>query len=170
MKILWCILFFLPSLSFGSESLDSIPNMLFYTQRSLNKNVVIYEANYDSEGYLVAEQPIKYYWVLMEEDGRVEDLSYTENKLAYGLEFELMDDNCYHVILKADKAIDFTLTQKAPFQAELSAQINKSHMKITNIYVLSKKTMVLPKVEFVLFEGLDIISNDSISEKVFYTN
>jgi len=168
MKILLCILIFLPSLSFGSETLDSIPNMLFYTQRSLNKNVVIYEANFDSEGYLIPEQPIKYYWILIEEDGQVEELSYTENKLAYGLEFELMDDQCYHVILKADETIDFTLSQMAPFQAELSAQINKSQMKITNVYVQSKKTMVLPLVHFVLFEGLDINTKDFISEKVFY--
>jgi len=168
MKILWCFLMFMPNLGFGSKSIDSIPNMLFYTQRSLNQNVVIYEANFDSVGYLNVEQPIIYYWILIEEEGQIEELSYTENKFAYGLEFKLIDEHRYHVVLKADETIDFTLSQRAPFKAEFSAQIHTSHMMITNVFVQSKKTMVMPQVDFVLFKGLDINTKEIVSEKVFY--
>ncbi|NPD83526.1 DUF4833 domain-containing protein [Lentimicrobium sp. L6] len=168
MRVFLSILFLLPSLGFASVSMDSIPNILFYTQRSLNSNIVIYEANFDENGILNPEQPIEYYWILLEEEGKREDLTYTENKLAYGLEFEKMNDSLYRVIFKPDESLEFFLCLKAPFLAELTAQINNIKMKLSHVYVKSKKQLVLPKVEYVQFFGIDKYTQDSICEKLNY--
>ena len=168
MRVLLSVLFLFPSIGFASVSMDSIPNILFYTQRSLNSNIVVYEANFDENGILNPEQPIKYYWILLEEEGKREDLTYTENKLAYGLEFEKVNDSLYRVIFKPDESLELFLSLKAPFQAELTAQIKTTTMKLSHVYVKSKKQLVLPKVEYVQFFGVDKYTQDSICEKLIY--
>jgi hypothetical protein len=57
---------------------------LFVIARSLNANVVHYEARLDAANALEREHPLLAYWVMLAEDGRREDMSWFERQFAYG--------------------------------------------------------------------------------------
>lgn len=56
---------------------------LFTIARSKNRNVVRYQARL-RDGALDPEDPIEAFWLMLAEDGRREELSWAERKLAYG--------------------------------------------------------------------------------------
>src|SRR5258705_13664792 len=56
---------------------------LFTIARSKNANVVRYQARTRGGG-LDRSHPIDAYWLMLAEDGRREELSWAERKLAYG--------------------------------------------------------------------------------------
>jgi Domain of unknown function (DUF4833) len=57
---------------------------LFVIGRSLNANVVHYEARLDAAKTLDRERPLLAYWVMHAEDDHREDLSWFERQFAYG--------------------------------------------------------------------------------------
>ena len=66
---------------------EPAPNkkMLFYLQRTINRNTLIYEINYDVSGDLNAKEPIKVYWINFEDGGDKSDLTFVQKKFAYGI-------------------------------------------------------------------------------------
>ena len=58
---------------------------LFHIERSKNKNMVCYDLNMDLTGKPDEKQPLSVYWINREEHpGRRGELSYLQEKLAYG--------------------------------------------------------------------------------------
>jgi hypothetical protein len=60
------------------------PERLFSVTRSTNRNVVHYECRFDERGALDQREPLAAHWVLHEDGGRREELSWIERQLAYG--------------------------------------------------------------------------------------
>jgi hypothetical protein len=58
--------------------------VLFVIARSLNANVVHYEAQVSAAGELDRLRPLVAYWVMHAEDGQREELSWFERQFAYG--------------------------------------------------------------------------------------
>ncbi len=58
---------------------------LFVIARSLNANVVLYEAAYRRDGTLDPEKPLTVSWRLDAQDGRREGLNFIERMRAYGV-------------------------------------------------------------------------------------
>ena len=46
---------------------EKTTDMLFYFQRSHNKNTVVYEINTFADGKINLESPVKFYWIRFEE-------------------------------------------------------------------------------------------------------
>jgi hypothetical protein len=61
------------------------PNQIFYIERSLNANTVVYVANLDASGKLVANEPVKAYWRRFNRDGHIRALNLPERMMAYGI-------------------------------------------------------------------------------------
>ena len=60
------------------------PDRLFHIARSLNRNLVCYDAN-QTNGKLDTKEPIKVYWLNREmEPGKTNGLSFIQKKMAYG--------------------------------------------------------------------------------------
>lgn len=82
------------SLSITVEEVDHIPrlraafpvpnepNMLFYIQRSVNANTVVYVAPAECRG---TADPVNVYWRLYNVDGHTRSLNFVERVLAYGV-------------------------------------------------------------------------------------
>ena len=64
------------------------PNMLFYIQRSVNSNTVIYSAHVDAQGHLDRSEPIDVYWRWYNVDGHQKALNFFERSMAYGVSLE----------------------------------------------------------------------------------
>lgn len=69
----------------------STDKMLFYIQRSHNKNTIVYDLNLLADGTINPKEPVHPYWIRYEEGGVKKELSAIQRRFAYGLNFQLMD-------------------------------------------------------------------------------
>ena len=59
-------------------------NQIFFVQRSLNSNTIVYTARLDGEGRLDARRPVDVFWRRFNDEGERKELSKLERSLAYG--------------------------------------------------------------------------------------
>ena len=64
--------------------------LLFYLQRSHNKNTIVYELNTLPNGEINIKNPINVYWIRYEEGGRRAELSFIQRR-AFGVKCKLAD-------------------------------------------------------------------------------
>jgi len=145
-------------------------NMLFYLQRTVDYNTVIYELNYDKTGKINSEAPLKAYWIDYEDGGKISQLTYVQNKLAYGIESRLIDKakEMFIISLVSYKKKTFTLRkhdQKGTHH--VFAKLNGKEVILQKIFVnITGGTYLKPKVKDISLTGIDIISGEEIVEIV----
>ncbi len=145
-------------------------NILFYIQRNLNQNIVVYEANFDANGQLNSQHPITPYWIMLEEHGKHEALNFVEKKKAYGVKCIPLETDTlqYEVQLAADKSCLFNLKQVAPYKALITAVIDDHIVELTRMFIKADNTYIWPKVEYILMEGTDIVTKQMMKKKIKY--
>jgi len=78
-----------------AQTSDPVPNksgkMLFYLQRSFNKNTIIFETEMLLDNKLNSERPVKMHWIRYEEDSRIAELSFLQRKI-FGMKCTWIDD------------------------------------------------------------------------------
>ncbi len=140
--------------------------VLFYIQRNLNRNKIIYEANFNKDGTLNKKNPIKAYWIMVDEKGQKENLNYIEKKMAYGFKSQKISSNRYIVKLNAYKSKKLFLIQKQPFEATVYTYINGVKSKLTRLYINADNSSFWPKVEYIKIEGEQKNNGLYIAEKI----
>lgn len=150
-----------------TPNIEKVPNCLFFIERSTNKNIVIYESNFDEFGYLISEDPIKISWIMNEKNGEREKLSYIERKLAYGIKVIKLKNNKHKIILTADKSRDFILEQIKPYQAKITSTINDTIIRVNSLYIELNKESTWPKVDYIILSGIETLTNTETSRKLF---
>ncbi|MCL3782601.1 DUF4833 domain-containing protein [Prolixibacteraceae bacterium JC049] len=160
MSILMSILICLNLGSFTTQT----PKVLFHIERNLNKNIVVYEANFDSQGNLDKKHPIKVYWILKEKNNKQESLNYMERKMAYGIKCtpKKEENNTYKVRLVADDSRQFTLKQLAPYKAAIYTYINKKKCQLKQMFIQADNKAFLPKVKFIELKGINNTIKDEL--------
>ncbi len=93
----------LPSVRYIEPSwpVPNDPNQLFFVQRSMNANTVVYAANYADDGTLDRNEPITAYWRRFNTDGAARALSFVEARFAYGVRARAQDNGQFSVTLRA---------------------------------------------------------------------
>jgi hypothetical protein len=61
------------------------PNLIFYVQRSLNSNTIVYTARLDGEGRIDPSQPVDVFWRRFNDEGERKELSSLEYEVAFGV-------------------------------------------------------------------------------------
>lgn len=61
------------------------PNQVFFVQRSLNSNTIVYAAEIDGEGRLDPKRPVDVYWRRYNDEGERKELSGLERSMAFGV-------------------------------------------------------------------------------------
>lgn len=134
--------------------------LLFYVQRSHNRNTIAYDLNFMPDGSLNAEAPIHPYWIRYEEGGCLQELSFIQRKYAYGLNFEVSDKQkgsykvtfvCYKkkwlVLMKANK--------DRPYKAYVT--INNKVLELNKVFVKTEGgTFWFPVVKYIEIAGTDV--------------
>ncbi len=77
-----------PSLHAEDYPVPSEPNQVFYVQRSLNPNTVVYTARLDADGKLDPKRPVDVYWRRYNDEGERKELSSVESRFAFGVRVE----------------------------------------------------------------------------------
>jgi sterol desaturase/sphingolipid hydroxylase (fatty acid hydroxylase superfamily) len=115
-------------------------NLLFFLQRDPDANTVVYELNYNSDGTLYQNNPIKGSWIRYEEDQKFKELTSIEKKFAYGVQSKPIGDGEYEIRLVAYK--------KMPMYLKRSETDHKYH-----IYIKDEGKNLLLKRVFVRVNG-----------------
>ena len=146
------------------ENTYETPNRLFHIARSVNRNLVCYDANMD-HGQLNAKAPIKVYWVNREEHpGVTGGLNYIQRKLAYG----------YKLVKSKTGECRFTLTAYPHRVFSLShgqggyechVEINHQPSVLRSLFVKAHPRNPL-KVEYVELRGVSLTTHQAVTERV----
>jgi len=170
------IVFFLTSLS--NNALNSIvqdfpippqtKSMLFYVQRNVNINTIVYDANI-KDGKINPEKALNIYWIRYTEKNQKKDLGYLERVLAYGAEAKVTDydKDVYTLHFAASKKRTATFFMDESGQAIALMNINGKKSRLNKIFVQAEETSWLPKVKYVDIVGSDLQTGVKVTERIF---
>ncbi|MBZ5588862.1 MAG: DUF4833 domain-containing protein [Acidobacteriia bacterium] len=91
----------LPATAATRGKVRSDPNRLFVVQRSVNANIVVYDAVRGDDGHLDPTHPVAAYWLMNADKGQREELNVLEKAKAYGFEVAAAKNGSVMVTLKA---------------------------------------------------------------------
>jgi hypothetical protein len=145
-------------------------NMLFYVQRSINKNTIVYEVNTDKNNELILKHPIKIYWINYSGKGDEEGLSFIQNKYAYGIDFKLLDEIkksfSFHFVSYKKQTL-FLLRNEHTQRYEVYSYFNHVLMKVNRIYVhIEGGSFWFPSVKYVQVSGINHHNGDEMTERI----
>ena len=140
-------------------------SLLFYIQRNLNLNTVIYQLNLLPDGLINEEFPMHVSWIKYSEQGQVTELKFIQNKLAYGYHSEKICMDTYQFQMVSRKEHLFFIT-KIDNQYKVVTKINGSNAILSNIYVYADDVGLFPEVRYIEFYGNEITTNFPLYQKV----
>jgi hypothetical protein len=148
---------------FSSASHATRRDELFRIGRSKNENVVIYEARRGPAG-LHVPSPVSAYWLMLAEDGRREQLTWAERKLAYGYDVaDVRPDGCL-LTLSACSTRSLRIERaNAGFRAICS--IAGQRAVLERIFVQASEGALLPSVQHVDLFGKSL-GGSPLSERL----
>lgn len=146
--------------------------LLFYLQRSKNRNTIIYELNTSPDGKLNQEEPVHPYWLRYEEGGKKMELSYIQKTMAFGIDTKMTDklNGSYNLTLVSYKERTLFLQKRL---------INKKN--IYRVFVIIKGKISLlqsifvnavdnyfgyPEVKSIELFGTDLTNGSNVYEKI----
>ncbi|PBQ34602.1 DUF4833 domain-containing protein [Sphingobacteriaceae bacterium] len=179
-RVLIVLMFFLTSIFSRAQKITPFygpfpepaptKNMLFYLQRTVDRNTVIYEVNLEPDGELNAKNPIKTYWIDFDNEAKRSSLTFLQSKFAYGIESELIDEpnKIYAISLVSNKKIKFYLKRDIKTkQYHVHANIKGKSVILSRIFVnIIGGTYMQPTVSYVELAGHEPQSEKIITEKI----
>jgi len=157
-----CAFLLIPALSF-SEELKV--NRLFRIERSMNANIVCYDARLTPEGKLDPEKPIIAYWIMHANNNEKEDLKWIEKKLGFGFKVKYdIEYDLWVMDLVADiqrKVKVYKVNGK--YLAE--TLIDSQPAFVEKLYIKFIEGGIHPKVEYMEFFGKCIKTGENLYEK-----
>ena len=143
-------------------------SLLFYFQRSHNKNTVVYELNKLPDGKINPNKPVNTYWIRYEEGGVKKELSFLQNR-AFGIQWQLTDrakeDYILHFNSFRKREIYLLKDNKsAVYKAYIN--INGELSELTHLYIKSENTSIgIPlSVKYVEISGISLKNGGIVTE------
>ncbi|SEO57867.1 protein of unknown function [Salinihabitans flavidus] len=131
-------------------------HQVFYIQRSMNSNTVVYAARFDESGHFDRNTPVHGYWRRYNTDGVAKSLKFIEKQFAYGVSSRVNPDGeTYAVTFKAIPHLSVTLRSPAPNRASLWAQVGDTDLQLTYAYLDLDESGLIPKVTRLRLFGTD---------------
>jgi len=76
---------------------------LFHIERNKNANIIQYDAQLDENGRLHGKEPVRAYWIRLAGKGEIKELTWIQEKFAYGMKVKLdKKNNTARVEMAAD--------------------------------------------------------------------
>lgn len=144
-----------------------IPERLFYLQRNLNANTVVYDLNFDSPGKLNPKKPIDVYWLRYEEGGKRAELSWLQRKFGFGYSARRVKGRpgVFEVELVAYDGRKLLLKPKADGRYAAFLPIAGKPAELTHIYVYADESGWWPDVKYVDLFGREAETGRPLRER-----
>ena len=140
------------------------PNRLFVIERSLNANVVVYDAVTDGHGHLDPNDPVKAYWLLNADKGERENLNLIEKAEAYGVSVESVTKGNARITVKAlkDRPIWVRIERGRP---QAIVRIAGHEALLRSVFVQSEPDHPL-SVRYVELHGVSLATHAPVRERI----
>ncbi|HQW21849.1 MAG TPA: DUF4833 domain-containing protein [Bacteroidia bacterium] len=144
-------------------------NSLFYVQRSKNTNAIVYDLNRLPDGTPDPKNPISIYWIRYAVDSTKEELSYIQQKYAYGLVSRPYNNqkNAYVLqFVSYDKKNFYLLPTGVPKKYAAFTNINGKLAELKKVFImLNGGTFWFPTIEYIEMVGKDPTTHQIITER-----
>jgi hypothetical protein len=148
----------------------TVTQPLFVIERSKNTNVLHYDAQLTPDGKLDPREPVTAYWIMHEENGQREDLTWLEKKKAYGFDIEPeKGGGGFRMILKPVPKRTIRIYQDGT-EIRAEAAIGRKTGRLGKLYIKSDETKMLPKVLCIELFGTDTATGELLYEKLVPTD
>ncbi|WP_204112459.1 DUF4833 domain-containing protein [Shimia biformata] len=122
-------------------------NQVFFIQRSMNANTVVYAARFDKAGRLDRKSPLHGYWRRYNTGGATRALSFSERNFAYGTKAKATkNDGIFRIRFAALPGFETELRQAAPGQADLWFDFNGKNVQLVYAYLDLDDRGLIPSV------------------------
>ena len=137
---------------------------LFRIERSTNRNVVEYDLRLSRDGAPDPKDPVSVYWIMLEEGGRLEGLTFFERQFAYGVDVTPGRDGLtLHLAALRDRSVH---VRRRGERWEAQTMIAGHLAALRRIWVQSESGVLGPNVKFVEVTGIDVESGRVRSERI----
>lgn len=137
---------------------------LFHIARSLNRNLVCYDANL-KDGMLDTKSPLNIYWINREEHaGERGSLSFIQRKMAYGYKLVSVGEDCSEVTLTAYSGKTLKI-HRLGGRYVCTTTIGGKYAILRSLYVQSHSGNPL-SVDYVELRGITVDTGEPVSERV----
>ncbi|MBT8231755.1 MAG: DUF4833 domain-containing protein [Saprospiraceae bacterium] len=143
----------------------NIAGLLFYIQRNLNKNTVVYAINKDANGYLNETFPMKVFWIKYDNGAVIAELNKLQTK-AFGYSSKKINNTTFEFVMDSHKQLRFFIAQNEQNEFNIITKINSKDALLSNIYVYANEFGLFPKVEYIELYGNHIDSDLPSYEKI----
>jgi len=144
------------------------PNMLFYIERSVNSNTVVYAAHIDSRGHIDPDAPVDAYWRWYNVDGHRKPLNLIERLMAYGVRPAGHGGPGGAVAFKvvALPQREIFVVQDKEGRPEAVVQFGNRWTKLVYVYLHVDDSGLVPKVTAMELFGIDKLTGKPLQEHV----
>jgi hypothetical protein len=143
---------------------DAQTRGLFRIERSTNRNVVEYDLRLSREGVPDSKDPVSVYWIMLEEGGRREGLTFFERQFAYGVDVTPGHDGLIlHLAALRDRPI---VVRRRAERWEAQTMIAGRLATLRRIWVQAEGGVLGPTVKFVDVTGVDVESGRVRTERI----
>jgi hypothetical protein len=152
-----------PALGLAADG--SCPAHLFVIERSKNANIVAYDAKRGPSGDWDSSEPVVAYWLLNGDKDKREELNQIERERAYGVEVTPgSSPEILSMVFKANPKRQFTVRNLNGCPV-VTVSIDGRDAILRKLFIKSKETLMLPKIEYVEFFGEDAQTGKALREK-----
>ena len=145
---------------------EGFSDMLFYIQRNQNMNTVVYELNRIHDGSVNEAYPMHVFWIRYTENGKLTELNFIQNKLAYGYESIAINHEAFEFNFVSYKKKKFYIGKDNEENYKCYTKINDTLSQLTHVYVFAEELGVFPSVKYIEFYGIDKDSGKKVYEKL----
>jgi hypothetical protein len=144
--------------------------LLFYIQRTHNKNTIMYEVNYKADSTINEQEPVKVYWIRYSDKGEITPLSYIQRHYAYGIESLMTDRNkkIFRINLVSYPKRPIYL-MRAEGDTRYRAYVIMDNKPVYLVKAFAKiegGTFWVPHITYVELTGKDPMSGKKLLEKI----
>lgn len=129
-----------------------LDGLLFYIQRNLNSNTVVYVINQDRYGFLHETYPMSVYWIRYDNDGQIKNLNLIQNKLAYGYRSQKINNETFRFRMVSYDKMEFFIV-KHDGEYKVITELDRPWTSLSNIYVYAEEFGIFPQVKYIEFFG-----------------
>ena len=141
------------------------PNQLFFLQRSMNANTIVYAARVGADGKLDPKSPVDVYWRRFNDQGERKELGTLERYLAFGVNTRPGKVKGEYLFeFKALPGRAMILRQAANGKFQLTGQIGPYTVRPHFIFVDLDETSLVPRVQYLYLHGQDLATGMSVTE------
>lgn len=142
----------------------SEPNQLFYVQRSVNANTVVYAARLDAQGDFDSREPVEGFWRWFNVDGHKKPLNFIERMMAYGVQTDPPRKDAPRTFrIAALPERNLTLSFDSQKKPQALMRIGDRNVKVAYVYLQVVEGGLTPKVP-----SLDILGTDTTTGRAVH--